>query len=98
MGERGPRERDRRADDEDEDGHVAYSLRLRQIRRIEIRFVEAAMPEANQRPCVLIATPTRGSPKMRYMQSVIGTIKDLATRRIPSEFKPKGGGNVVFQR
>jgi hypothetical protein len=51
-----------------------------------------------QNPCVLIATPTRGSPKMQYVQSVIGTIKDLAQRGIASEFKPKGGGNLAFQR
>jgi hypothetical protein len=51
-----------------------------------------------QNPCVLIATPTRGSPKMQYMESVIGTIKDLARRNIKSDFAPEDGGNLTAQR
>jgi hypothetical protein len=39
-----------------------------------------------QNPRVLIATPTRGAPKMQFMQSVIGTIKDLARRGIEAIF------------
>ena len=51
-----------------------------------------------QNPCVLIATPTRGSPKMQYMQSVIGTIKDLAQRRILSDFGAEIGSDIAIQR
>jgi len=51
-----------------------------------------------QNPCVLIATPTRGAPKMQYMQSVIGTMKDLAQRGISSDFETMPGTDVVFQR
>jgi hypothetical protein len=51
-----------------------------------------------QNPCVLIATPTRGSPKMQYVQSVFGTIKDLARRGISSDFDPLYGTNLVAQR
>ena len=51
-----------------------------------------------QNPCVLIATPTRGSPKMQYMQSVIDTIKDLAQRRIKSDFITQYGSLIALQR
>jgi hypothetical protein len=51
-----------------------------------------------QNPCVLIATPTRGSPKMQYVQSLIGTIKDLARRKIPSDFEVEEGSNLTLQR
>jgi hypothetical protein len=56
----------------------------------------AGMPAQN--PCVLIATPTRGSPKMQYMQSVIWTFGDLAKRNIRSDFLSSTGANIVFQR
>jgi hypothetical protein len=51
-----------------------------------------------QNPCVLIATPTRGSPKMQYMHSIIGTIKDLARRHIPSDFDTESGSDIAIQR
>jgi hypothetical protein len=51
-----------------------------------------------QNPCVLIATPTRGSPKMQYMQSVIGTFRDLAKRGITSDFETLYGSDPAFQR
>jgi hypothetical protein len=56
----------------------------------------AGMPAQN--PCVLIATPTRGSPKMQYVHSIIGTIKDLATRRIKSDFVSLAGSGPAIQR
>src|SRR5438093_13605738 len=51
-----------------------------------------------QNPCVLIATPTRGSPKMQYVHSIIGTIKDLARRHIPSDFDTESGSDIAIQR
>jgi hypothetical protein len=51
-----------------------------------------------QTPRVLMAAPTRGAPKMQFMQSVIGTIKDLARRGIESDFHAEPGSDLVFQR
>jgi hypothetical protein len=56
----------------------------------------AGMPAQN--PCVLIATPTRGSPKMQYVHSIVGTIKDLAIRRIKSDFVSLAGSGPAIQR
>lgn len=51
-----------------------------------------------QNPCVLIATPTRGSPKMQYVQFLIATFRDLARRGISSDFETLYGSDPAFQR
>src|SRR5262249_793555 len=56
------------------------------------------MSNPNQRPRVLIATPTRGTPKMAYMQSVIANMRYLAKRGIESDFDAEPGSDLVFQR
>lgn len=54
--------------------------------------------EESELPRVMIATPTPGSVKTRYMRTVIGTIRDLEARGIRTEYAAAEGTEIPVMR
>jgi hypothetical protein len=52
----------------------------------------------SNKPRVLIASPTPGSVKTRYMKAIIATMRDLAQREIGSDYVTADGSEIVTMR